>query len=221
MVWGHGVDIRTFTPARRSEDRRAELGSAGRPLVLHVGRLAVEKDPTTLVGSFRRVHSRLGEGAAFCVAGDGPEAAAVMDALPFARHLGFLPRARLAELYADADLFVFPSPSETCGLVALEAMASGLPVVGADAGGIRENIIPGITGALVQPGDVEGFAFAIQSLLLDSERRLAMGQAARAFAEGRDWRLELDRLEVIYQSARHTTSAVSAPKSWPTTTSVT
>jgi glycosyltransferase involved in cell wall biosynthesis len=68
----------------------------------------------------------------FCVAGAGPEAEAVRQALPFARHLGFLSRDKLADLYADADLFVFPSSTETCGLVALEAMASGLPVIGAE-----------------------------------------------------------------------------------------
>ena len=142
-------------------------------------------------------------------------------ALPFARHFGFLSRERLAELYADADLFVFPSPTETCGLVALEAMASGLPVIGAAAGGIRESIMPGITGHLIEPGNATEFATAIQSLVKDRERREAMGQAARAFAQGRDWSRELDQLEALYRRARDTTAAVAAPTSWPTTTSVT
>jgi Glycosyltransferase len=153
IVWGGAVDSRRFTPSLRSETRRAEMGCAGRWMVLHVGRLAVEKDPATLVESFRQAHAALGEAAIFCVAGAGPEADSVQRALPFARHFGFLSRERLAELYADADLFVFPSPTETCGLVALEAMASGLPVIGAGAGGIRESIMPGITGHLIEPGN--------------------------------------------------------------------
>ena len=190
-------------------------------MVLHVGRLAIEKDPATLVESFRQAHAAVGEAAIFCVAGAGPEADSVRKALPFALHCGFLPRERLAELYADADLFVFPSPTETCGLVALEAMASGLPVIGAGAGGIRESIMPGITGHLIEPGNATEFATAIQSLVRDREKREAMGQAARAFAQGRDWSRELDQLEALYRRARDTTAAVTAPTSWPTTTSVT
>jgi glycosyltransferase involved in cell wall biosynthesis len=190
-------------------------------MVLHVGRLAVEKDPATLIESFRQAHAALGAAAVFCVAGAGPEADSVQSALPFARHFGFLSRDRLAELYADADLFVFPSPTETCGLVALEAMASGLPVIGAAAGGIRESIMPEITGILVEPGNASEFAAAIQSLVRDRELREAMGQAARAFAQGRDWSRELDQLEALYRRARDTSAAVTAPTSWPTTTSVT
>ncbi len=100
-------------------------------------------------------------------------------------------------------------------------MASGLPVIGADAGGVRESIMPGITGVPVEPGDATGFGTAIRLLVQDRERREAMGQAARAFAQGRDWSRELDQLEVIYRRARETSSAVAAPTSWPTTTSVT
>jgi phosphatidylinositol alpha 1,6-mannosyltransferase len=221
MVWGGAVDARRFTPSLRSETRRVEMGCGDRVMVLHVGRLAVEKDPTTLIESFRQAHAALGNVATFCVAGAGPEAESIKKALPFARHLGFLSRDKLAELYADADLFVFPSPTETCGLVALEAMASGLPVVGADAGGIKESIMPGITGLLVEPGNAGEFAAAIESLVQDRERREAMGQAARAFAQGRDWSRELDQLEAIYRRATDTSAAVAAPTSWPTTTSVT
>jgi phosphatidylinositol alpha 1,6-mannosyltransferase len=221
VVWGRGVDTRRFVPALRSEPRRRELGAVDRPIVLHVGRLAVEKDTATLVAGFQAARSRLGEGALFCVAGDGPEARTVREALPFARHLGFLPRPRLAELYADSDLFVFPSPTETCGLVALEAMASGLPVIGAAAGGLRENVMHGITGILVQPGDGDAFADAIGALVTDESLRRAMGQGARAFATARDWERELDRLEVLYQKARETATAAPAPTNWPTRTSVT
>ncbi|HSE67888.1 MAG TPA: glycosyltransferase family 1 protein, partial [Gemmatimonadales bacterium] len=170
LVWGAAVDARRFTPSLRSETRRAELGGTGRVMVLHVGRLAVEKDPGTLIESFRQAHAMLGNAAVFCVAGAGPEAESVQRALPFARHFGFLSRDKLAELYADADLFVFPSPTETCGLVALEAMASGLPVIGAAAGGIRESIMPEITGLLIEPGDANEFAGAIESLVRDGER---------------------------------------------------
>lgn len=219
VVWGRGVDTNWFRPERRSEARRTLLGATGRVLVLHVGRLAVEKDVTTLIVAFQSARESLGERAVFCVAGDGPCAGAVRAALPFAQHLGFLERGTLADLYADADLFVFPSPTETCGLVALEALASGVPVIGANAGGIPESIRDGLTGALVRAGDREGFRNAIVELAGDQEQRGAMSQAARAFAVGRDWSRELDELEAVYQRLRYTVTAATAPRIWPTTTS--
>ncbi len=216
-VWGRGVDTRRFRPARRTRGR-----TGGEPvLLLHVGRLAVEKDVATLVGAFRAARARLGDRVDFVVAGDGPRAAWVRAALPFARHLGFLDRDRLADLYADADLFVFPSPTETCGLVVLEAMASGVPVIAADRGGVQDNLRHGLNGLVVRAGDAEGFAAAIAALVEDASRRRAMGEAARAFAVGRDWSLELDRLEAFYRRLIPAPRAAAAPRTWPTTTSVT
>lgn len=207
MVWGRSVDARFFHPGRRTERTRQELGVSNRQLVLHVGRLAVEKDMNTLIEAFRRAKGLVGETADFCIAGDGPEARRVRQALPFARHFGFLDRTRLAALYASADLFVFPSPTETCGLVALEAMASGLPVVGADAGGIPESVRPGLTGMLVPPGDVDGFVVAVLRLLRDAALRASMGSAAREMALTRDWAVELDEQVALYARI----SATAAP----------
>jgi phosphatidylinositol alpha 1,6-mannosyltransferase len=188
-----------FSPGRRDERRRYALGAAGKLLILYVGRLAVEKGMDTLVPAFQAVHAARGGGLVFCIAGDGPEAERVRSELPFARHFGFLERQTLADLYADSDLFVFPSPTETCGLVALEAMASGLPVIGVDAGGMRDNVREGITGRLAPPGDADELGGAILAVLADESTRYAMGQAARAFAVGRDWDRELDLLVRQYQ----------------------
>jgi glycosyltransferase involved in cell wall biosynthesis len=222
MVWGRGVDTALFHPERRSADRRAAMGvNDHRALVLHVGRLAVEKDVDTLITAFRGARERLGDAAAFCVAGDGPRGAEVRAALPFAVHRGFLSRQVLADLYADADLFVFPSPTETCGLVALEAMASGLPVIGADQGGVRENLREGITGLILPAGQPAAFVEGITALVGDASQRHAMREAARAFAVGRDWKCELDTLERVYQAALQARSADAAPSSWPAATSVT
>lgn len=220
-VWGRGVDSRFFRPDRRSAGRRTAMGL--RPdqiLVLHVGRLAVEKDVDTLVRAMQLMHAQLGDRVAFCVAGDGPRGDVVRTGLPFARHLGFIQRDALADLYADADVFLFPSPTETCGLVTLEAMASGLPVIGADAGGIPENIRQGITGELVTPGDAAGFAGAVVALADDGMQHHAMRRGARAFAEGRDWRREMDVLETTYERLAEISSAVPAPSPCPTRTSV-
>lgn len=219
-VWGRGVDTTLFRPDRRSAERRAVLGAEGRVIVLHVGRLAVEKDVETLVAAFAHARLVLGERAVFCIAGDGPRAAYVRHATPWARHLGFIDRGTLADLYADADLFVFPSPTETCGLVALEALASGLPVIGADAGGSSDNLREGITGRIMEAGSASAFAEAIVQLAEDHSQRLAMREAARAFAIGRDWARELDRLVEAYDRLDETRTAAPAPRIWPTSTSV-
>lgn len=201
VVWGRGVDSTLFSPQRRSEARREAMGARGRTLVLYVSRLAVEKDVDTLIFAFQRVQQRLAAAACFAVAGDGPRSADVRAALPFAIHRGFLGRTELADLYADADLFVFPSRTETCGLVVLEAMASGLPVIAANEGGVRESLRNGINGLALPAGDAAAFAAAVEELAADGQQRHAMGQAARAFAVARDWERELDALEPLYAGA--------------------
>lgn len=202
VAWGRGVDTRRFTPTRRDEARRASRGAGEVPLVLHVSRLAVEKDVATLVAAFRLAHARVGDGARFVVAGDGPKAPWVRAMLPFAEHEGFLQRDRLADLYADADVFVFPSPTETCGLVVLEAMASGVPVIAARAGGVVEQLREGINGHLCAPGDPEAFAVAIERLVRDVPHRTGLAAGALAFASDRSWDRELDRLEPMYREAQ-------------------
>lgn len=201
VKWGCAADTSLFTPERRDERRRRAMGAEGKVLVLHVGRLAVEKDINTLTRSLHAAHAALGDTALICVAGDGPEAKRARRQLPFALHRGFLDRETLADLYADADLFVFPSPTETCGLVALEAMASGLPVIAANHGGAQENVQDGITGRLVEAGDADGFTQAIFELARDPQLREKMARNARAFGLARDWKRELDLLVEQYEAA--------------------
>lgn len=93
------------------------------------------------------------------------------------------------------------SPTETCGLVVLEAMASGLPVITSDQGGVLENVRNGLNGVMVRAGDGIGFGAATTELSQQDDRRAAMASAARAFAVARDWERELDALEPMYRAA--------------------
>jgi glycosyltransferase involved in cell wall biosynthesis len=182
-VWGRGADTVTFDHRKRSPAFRQRLGVAyGAALVLHVGRLAPEKNLEVLIAAWTLAHEQLGSAAAFVFAGDGPLAHRCAAAMPWATHLGFLEIPVLATLYASADLCVLPSATETCGLVAPEAMASGLPVVAADAGGFRESVADGVTGFLVPPDDARGFASAVARLVLDVELRRRMSEEARLAA---------------------------------------
>ena len=186
-VWGRGVDPRQFHPAHRDAGwRRWLAGGDDSVIVLHVGRLAPEKNLETLIGAWRLARERLGQRASFVVAGEGPLAGRLIAELPFVRQLGFLPRTSLARLYASCDLCVLPSHTETCGLVALEAMASGLPVIAADAGGLRESVRHEETGLLLAPHDAQAFAAGIEALVLNPARRFTLAAAAREWALQRD-----------------------------------
>jgi phosphatidylinositol alpha 1,6-mannosyltransferase len=201
-IWGRGVDTALFDHRRRDLDFRRRLGVRdSAALVLHVGRLAPEKDPGLLIAAWQLARDELGGAAAFVFAGDGPLSRRCAEAMPWATHLGFLARDVLALLYACADLCVLTSPTETCGLVALEAMASGLPVVAADAGGFRESVADGRTGFRIPPGDARGFASAIARLVLDAALRRRMSEEARLAAVGRDVREEDEQLLAEYSAA--------------------
>jgi phosphatidylinositol alpha 1,6-mannosyltransferase len=199
--WGCGVDVEHFRPGRRGFGHRRALGlREDAVLVLHVGRLAREKDVDVLLQGWRLAHETVGRVAQFVVAGEGPMAGRVDAEASWIRRLGFLDRNALADLYASADLCVVPSRTETCGLVALEAMASGLPVVAAAAGGFLESVESGSNGALIAPGDARGFAAAVARLVLDPEERTRMSQSARATALARDLRRENEALLLQYAS---------------------
>ncbi len=194
-VWGRAVDAQVFDHRRRSAPLRHRLGvGSGSALVLHVGRLAPEKNLDVLIAAWTIAHEQLAGAARFVFAGDGPLARRCTEAMPWALHLGFLEVPVLATLYASADLCVLPSRTETCGLVALEAMASGLPVVAADAGGFRENVAEGVTGFRVPADDARGFAAAIGRLVLDAALRRRMSEAARLAAVARDAAAEDEQL---------------------------
>ncbi|HEY3219690.1 MAG TPA: glycosyltransferase family 1 protein [Gemmatimonadales bacterium] len=200
VVWGRGVDTTHFHPGRRSAGwRRWLAGGDDTAIVLHVGRLAPEKNIDVLIESWKAARERVGQRATFVVAGEGPETRRLLTHLPWVRQLGFLDRGRLADVYASADICVLPSNTETCGLVALEAMASGLAVVAADAGGFRESIAHRRTGVLVAADDVTGFAAEVLSLVIAPQRRVELAAAARAAAVARD--VAPENLELLQQYA--------------------
>ena len=212
VVWGRGVDTKHFHPVRRSPGwRRWLAGGDDSAIVLHVGRLAAEKNIDVLAEAWSAARERVGQRATFVLAGEGPEARGLLGRLPWVRQLGFLERDRLAEVYASSDICVLPSKTETCGLVALEAMASGLAVIAADAGGFRESIAHGLTGMLVAPDDATGFAAGILSLVINPYRRRELAAGARTAALARDVAPENVTLLQQYAGAAGLPSAGATP----------
>jgi phosphatidylinositol alpha 1,6-mannosyltransferase len=120
--------------------------------------------------------------------------------LPHAIFTGFLTGPNLATVYASSDIFVFPSDSESFGSVTLEAMASGLPCVCADATGSRSLVVAGETGFLASADDAKGFARHITTLAQDRDMRRSMGEAARARALTFSWDETMARLLGYYKT---------------------
>ncbi|WP_018938455.1 MULTISPECIES: glycosyltransferase family 1 protein [unclassified Thioalkalivibrio] len=188
-VMARGVDTRHFTPARRSSRLRRQWGPG--PVVLYVGRLAPEKNLGLVVEAFRVLQERVPE-ARLVLVGDGPSRVALERAHPDLIFTGQQVGQALAQHYASADLFLFPSTSETFGNVVIEAMASGLPVLAFDTAAAHEHVISGVNGARVRfTGDVtmDAAAFLMVAAELAQAREgwSEMGRHARACARGLDW----------------------------------
>jgi glycosyltransferase involved in cell wall biosynthesis/predicted metal-dependent phosphoesterase TrpH len=186
-VWGRGVDTDRFAPRRRDDELREHLLGDGDVLLLSVGRLSEEKRVGVLLEAFRRLRETSPE-ARLAVVGDGParkdlEAAAP----PGVAFLGELRDDALAQVYASADLFCFPSTTDTFGQVILEACASGLPVVAAAAGGALELVRDGRNGLLVPANDPSALTRALSDLVSGAELRNALREGALAFATERSW----------------------------------
>lgn len=201
-VWGRGVDTELFHPGRRSEALRAALGMGSRYTFLYVGRLAAEKRAAHVVDAFRLASEMLPRGVIHLViAGTGPRETELRAAAPpGVTFHGLLDRrSRLPDLYANCDAFVFASVTETLGLVVLEAMASGLPVVAVPAGGVRDHLRDGRNGIACRDGDVAGMALAMVRIATEwgLSRRLARG--ARQSVESLSWDREIERLDRSYR----------------------
>lgn len=182
LGWRGGVDAARFHPRRRTAEMRRRLLGANRegPLLLYVGRLGVEKGIERLRGVLDALPQ-----ARLALVGDGPHRTALEHVFSgsAATFVGRLDGDDLAQAYASADLFAFPSDTETLGLVVLEAMASGLPVVAADAGGVPDLIRSEEDGLLLPPGDTARWVEGVGGLLEEPARRARLAGRARAAVE--------------------------------------
>ncbi|MET0289755.1 MAG: glycosyltransferase family 1 protein [Pseudoxanthomonas sp.] len=170
------VDTQQFDPAYRDEVLRAHWCAGQGPSVIHVGRIAAEKNLDLLVRAFRALQQRC-PGARLIWVGDGPQRAALAKAHPDFIFCGVQRGAALARHFASADLFLFPSLSETFGNVTLEAMASGVPTIAFDYGAAREHLRDGAHGALAQ--DEASFIAAAVAVGADHALRARMALCAR------------------------------------------
>lgn len=202
-LWQRGVDTELFRPDLRSQAMRDRLlagaGDTGK-LLLYIGRLSAEKQ----IERIRPVLEAMPD-TRLALVGDGPYRSRLEElfaGLPV-QFVGYLAGEDLASAYASGDAFVFPSSTETLGLVLLEAMAAGCPVVGANRGGIPDIVSDGVNGCLYEPEGPDGGAAsltaAVQRLLGDPAEREQLRLNARHEAERWGWAGATQQLRGFYR----------------------
>jgi glycosyltransferase involved in cell wall biosynthesis len=198
-LWQRGVDTETFQPHLASREMRSRLtqGHPESPLLLYVGRLSAEKEIERIKPVMQAIPN-----ARLALVGDGPHRQALE--AHFAgtptHFVGYLQGLELASAFASADAFVFPSRTETLGLVLLEAMAAGCPVVAARSGGIPDIVEDGVNGFLFDPTDENGAIAATRRLFANPEERETLRRNARREAERWGWAAATYQLRNYYQA---------------------
>jgi len=198
-VWSRGVDRSLFDPSRRDLEWRRSIGFADHEIViLFFGRLVLEKGIDTFVEVVEALQRRPLPVRALIV-GAGP-ASARFDSLADAVMAGHLEGVDLARAVASADMLLTPSTTETFGNIILEAMASGLPVISADAPNARTLLEGGKTGLLCPPRDIDAYVEGIAGLVAAAGRRAQMGAAARQASAAFSWDAANESVLRAYQS---------------------
>jgi glycosyltransferase involved in cell wall biosynthesis len=203
-IFPKGTDVEQFHPGRRDPGVWKRWSMDGRTKILYVGRISKEKDLDILAESFRRIRAARDD-VELVIVGDGPYLETLrkqMDGMPGVLFTGFLEGDELAELFASADIFAFPSTTDTYGSVVLEAQSSGLPVVVSDKGGPREAMVDGKTGLVTRGGDAASFSAALARLVEDEALRRLMGRNARIHVEGKTWQAAFEAFRTDHLRAR-------------------
>jgi glycosyltransferase involved in cell wall biosynthesis len=208
-LWQRGVDTETFHPDLASLEMRSHLsqGHPESPLLLYVGRLGAEKEIERIKPVLEAIPD-----ARLALVGDGPNRSVLEKhfADTPTHFVGYLTGKELGSAFASADAFIFPSRTETLGLVLLEAMAAGCPVVAARSGGIPDIVTDGVNGYLFDPTDQEGAIAATQRLLNQQQERETLRQNARAEAERWSWAAATRQLQNYYRAVVLSPSVSSA-----------
>ena len=222
-----GVDLGVFRPMRQSDAREALGRDQCERIVLFVGRIEQIKGIDVLLRALGQLFVRrpdlrsdvclLVVGGALDPGDDAPETEKILELRRLVHEhrmeanvnfVGSLDQETLALYYAAADVCAVPSLTESFGLVALEAMACGTPVVGTRVGGLQTLIEHGESGLLVPAGDYPALADAIEQVLTDHRLRMHLAHGARDRAEHYTWQSVGDRIQALYDSVLSSSSAV-------------
>jgi glycosyltransferase involved in cell wall biosynthesis len=187
-IFPRGLDHQLFNPAQRDPNFWENYGASrnGQVRLLYVGRISKEKDLDVLAEAYLRLRDE-GLSIQLFIVGHGPYSEALGETLPDAVFTGYLTGKELATAYASADIFVFPSTTDTFGNVIIEAQASGVPVIVSDSGGPKELVEDNENGLITKSHDVDDLVRAIRTLIVDPALRERMGNRARQSVIDRTW----------------------------------
>ncbi len=197
-LWKRGVDAERFNPDYYDDATRFQLseGDVDAPLLLYVGRLSREKH----IHDLRPVMDAL-PNVRLAIIGDGPYRAELEQLFAGTKtnFMGYVKGEALAKAYASSDIFVFPSSMETFGLVVVEAMAAGLPVVASRVGGIPDVVTEGYNGYSFDVGDIAAIIDGVKRVSQSRDIMIQMGKNGRAFAETQTWGHMMDEVISHYE----------------------
>lgn len=198
-VWSRGIDSNLFHPEKRDMAWRRDQGLADTDVaILFFGRVVLEKGIETFVQVMNALQTRSNRIRPLIV-GHGP-ATGAFEALPGTIFTGHLTGEDLARAVASADIMLSPSTTETFGNVILEAMASGLPVVSADAQNAQSILTDGLDGFLCPPTDCAAYASVLTGLIENPGLRSRVGAAARCTSQRYSWDLASKSVANVYDS---------------------
>lgn len=210
-ILGRGVDSQLFNPECRSAELRHQWGLSDNDLaVICVGRVAAEKNLKLAIETYHAM-KKTNDRVKFVIVGDGPLLAALRRAYPDLIFRGVHSGDQLARHYASADVFLFPSETETFGNVTLEAMASGLAVIAYDYAAARVQITHGETGVLVPYGDAKAFVASAAMLMREPLLLNRIRRQARNYIASANWPRVVERFEGLLTGARQETDTAIDP----------
>ncbi|MCF7932537.1 MAG: glycosyltransferase [Acholeplasmataceae bacterium] len=216
-VFSRGIDTNRFSPRFRSADLRASWNATDKQVFLYVGRVSGEKDMHVLCDAYGRIPEQIRSKTKLVITGDGPLLTTLKKTYQDIIFTGQKTGDDLSKIYASADIFAFPSPSETFGNVVLEAMASGLPVIVSDEGGVLETAVDGVNGIIFKARDVESMKHAMIALATDSTLTDTLRTQALNTAQDRTWTHVFETLNSHYSTL---ISAYQNPDQASTSTAV-
>jgi glycosyltransferase involved in cell wall biosynthesis len=198
-IWRGGVDIQLYSPDKRTEEMRNQLSAnqPERPLLLYVGRISPEKRIDRLYPILKEYPQ-----ARLAIIGDGPSRKDLERKFADTDTVftGYLQGEMLASAYASGDVFTFTGDKETFGNVVVEAMASGLPVLAPNSGGVTDLVIDQYNGRQYDPYQPGSIVDSVREMILDRNLAREYGRKGRELAEGRTWEITLDELLSHYKN---------------------
>ncbi len=210
-VWERGIEIGNYSPEYRSEELRKSMNVQDKVVFLYVGRVSPEKNLDLFIKVANKLNEKYSDKVHFIIVGGGPSLKKLENTAPAnITFTGFVKGQKLSEIYASADVFLFPSATETLGFVILEAMASKLPVICCGEGGITDNVVNGYNGIICREKSVEDFYKAAEKMIIDTDMREMMSDNARMHVVKKDWNNAISNLVIGYNDVIQTKCLIEA-----------